>query len=484
MVSLKQKTVSGIKWTMAASIVQRVISFGTMVVLARLLTPADFGLFALAFVMIDGFGIFKSLGFDSALVRRKDEDIEKACNTAFFLIPAMGMILFVILFFFAPIGAKFLNNPQVAPIIRTLALVFVISTFGKVPQTILYRDMKFKYKSIGEVSASITYCAVALVLALNKFGVWSLVVAYISKILVQVSLEWYFSGWKPKFEFDKLIAWDMFHFGKYILAGGIVFFLYSNLDNIVIGKLLGVTMLGFYAIAMNVSTFLSQYLLDRVGFIMYPAYSKIQEDPEDVKRVMLKALKYVSIILFPFSFGLFIFAPDILRLVFGERWLPATNILRILAFVGLFRGMGSVIWPIFAARGKAKADFQVNLVQVAIFFILIVPLAMKFKLIGVGVAVLLANLISFTVGIIRTKNIIHIKLRQIFGALRLIMVASFFMLCAALFFRSVLLTKIADYNFIISSSVSLVVYIAATYFMNRNILKEIREIVLAEKSEI
>lgn len=476
MTSLKHKTISGIKWTMAASIAQRVIAFGTTVVLARILSPADFGLFALAFVMIDGFGIFKSLGFDSALVRRKDEDIERACNTAFFLIPAMGMILFVILFFFAPIGAKFLNNSQVTPIIRTLALVFVIGTFGKVPQTILYRSMKFKYKSIAEVSASIVYCAIALTLALNKFGVWSLVIAYIAKTLVQVSIEWYFSGWKPKFEFDKTVAWDMFHFGKYILGGGIVWFLYSNLDNIVVGKLLGVTMLGYYAIAMNVSTFLSQYLLDRVGFIMYPAYSRIQEDPEDVKRVMLKVLKYVSIVLFPFSFGLFIFAPDILRLVFGEKWLPATNILRILAFVGMFRGMGSVIWPIFAARGKAKADFQVNLVQVAIFFILVVPLAIKFKLIGVGIAVLFANLISFVVGIVRTKKIIHIKLQQIFTAIRPAILASLFMLCVAIFFKTMSFTKIANEDFIISCLTALIVYVAMTYWMNKNIQKEIREL--------
>lgn len=476
MPSLKHRTISGIKWTMAASVVQRIISFGTTVILARILSPADFGLFALAFVMIDGFGIFKSLGFDSALVRRKDEDIEKACNTAFFLIPAMGMILFVILFFFAPIGARFLNNPQVSPIIRTLALVFVISTFGKVPQTILYRDMKFKYKSIGEVSASITYCAVALVLALNKFGVWSLVAAYIVKTIVQVSIEWFFSGWKPKFEFDKVIAWDMFHFGKYVLGGGIVWFLYSNLDNIVVGKLLGVTMLGYYAIAMNVSTFLSQYLLDRVGFIMYPAYSKIQEDPEDVKRVMLKVLKYVSIILFPFSFGLFIFAPDILRLVFGAKWLPATNILRILAFVGMLRGMGSVIWPIFAARGKAKADFQVNLVQVAVFFVLVVPLAMQFKLIGVGAAVLLSSLASFVIGIVRTKKVIHFKVSQLFEALRPALVASLLMLCVAIFFKMMSFTKIINQDFVISVLISLLAYLAATYWMNKNILIEIKEV--------
>jgi O-antigen/teichoic acid export membrane protein len=476
MSSLKHKTISGIKWTFAVSIVQRIVSFGTTVILARILSPADFGLFALAFVMIDGFGIFKSLGFDSALVRRKGDNIEKACNTAFFLIPAMGMILFTVLFFFAPIGAQFFNNPQVAPLIRTIAIVFVISTFGKVPQTILYRDMKFKYKSIGEVAASVTYAFIALVLALNKFGVWSLVIAYIAKTLVQVSIEWYFSGWKPRFEFDKTIAWDMFHFGKYVLASGIISFLYSNLDNIVVGKFLGVAMLGFYAISLNISNFLGDYLLGRVGFIMFPAYSKIQEDPYDVRRVMLKTLKYVSILVFPFTFGLFAFAPDILRLVFGEKWLPATNILRILCFVGLFRCLGTTIWPIFMAKGQSKTDFQISAIQVGLFFVLIVPLAIKFKLIGVGIAVLLSNLVSFIIGIIRIKKIVFIGFRQVFASLRPAMLAAIFMLIAAIFLRSLSFTNIANENFIISGLTSLFVYMTAIYLMNRNIFKEIKEV--------
>lgn len=475
MPTLKHRTISGIKWTMAASIVQRIISFGTTVILARILSPADFGLFALAFVMIDGFGIFKSLGFDSALVRRKDEDIDKACNTAFFLIPAMGMILFAILFFFAPIGARFLNNLQVAPIIRTLALVFVISTFAKVPQTILYRDMKFKYKSVAEVSATVAYSTIALVLALNRFGVWSLVVAYILKVLTQSSIEWHFSGWKPKFEFDKTIAWDMFHFGKYVLAGSIIWFIYSNLDNVIIAKLLGVTMLGYYAISLNLATFLSQYLLDRVGFIMYPAYSEIQEDNEDLKRVMLKMLKYISVIIFPFSFGVFIFAPDILRLVFGEKWLPAANILRILAFVGMFRALGTAMWPAFLAKGRSKADFQVSLAQVVFFFILVVPLALKFKLIGVGFAVLSSSIISFSIGLIRIKRILHINPFLVLESVRIPLLCSLPILLGGILLKFIHLTKNLNLDFILSAFCVGLVYLLFIYSTNKNVLRDIKE---------
>lgn len=474
MTSLKHKTISGVKWTFVSSIAQRILSLGSTVVLARVLTPADFGLFALAFVMIDGFGIFKSLGFDSALIRRKD-DIPKAANTAFFLIPAMGIILFLILFLIAPLGAKLLGNPDVGSVIRALAFIFVISCFGKVPQTMLYRDMKFKYKAIAEISAHIVYISLAVILALAKFGVWSLVIAYILKNLVQISIEWFFSGWKPKLEFDRHLAGEMFHFGKFVLASGIIWFLFSNLDNLVIGRLLGVTILGFYALSMNISNLLNDYLLGKVGMIMYPAYSRIQDDTEDVKRVMLKGLRYISIIAFPFSFGLFIFAPDILRVVFGAKWLPAVNILRILSVVGMFRSLGSSIWPIFLAKGRSKADFQVGLAHVGVFFVLVIPLAVKFQLTGVGAAVLLSAIISFVIGLVRVKRIIHIEIYKIFEAVKPALFSSLLIFPAVILSKAWIVTPYSIFNLLSSGILAALIYLFAVYSMNKNILKEIKE---------
>jgi len=477
MSELKKQTVSGVKWVFAASVIQRGLSFITTIILARLLMPADFGLFALAFVMIDAFGVFKSLGFDSALVRRKD-DIKEAANTAFFLIPAMGMIIFIALIIFAPVGAKMLSNPPVANIIRALAIIFVIGCFGKVPQMILYRDMKFKYGTISDLTSQVAYVSTALILAFNKFGVWSLVIAYITRTVFKIALDWYFSGWKPKLEFKKSIALDMFHFGKYVWASSVILFLYANLDNMVIGKLLGVTMLGYYAITKNTSNFLSDYFLSKVSAVMYPAYSKIQHDKEDIKRIMLKSFRYISIIAFPFSLGLFIFAPDILRIVFGAKWLPATDILRILAFVGVFNSLATVISPIFLARGQSKADFQVGLAQVGIFFILVIPLAFKLRLVGVGLALLISTVVSFFIGLIRIKKIIDIKLLKIFQAIKPALLCSLLMLSIILILKYAIITKNIYFNFFIPAGISALFYFLVTYMLNKKALKEIREVLI------
>ena len=212
--------------------------------------------------------------------------------------------------------------------------------------------------------------------------------------------------------------------------------------------------------------------------IMYPAYSKIQEDPGDVKRVMLKAIKYISVVIIPFSFGMFIFAPDILQIIFGEKWLPATGVLRILAFVGMFRSLGSAIWPVFIARGKSKADFQVSLAQVGFFFVLVVPLAVKFQLIGVGYAVLLATIISFIIGIIRVKNILHIRAMSLFDAIKPALLCSLVMTSIVLITKHLAVLKEMNYGFLIYGFLATISYIVTTYLMNRNIIRDIKEVLM------
>lgn len=472
MISLKKQAVLGIKWTFIAGIAQRIISLGATAILARVLAPADFGLFGLAFVMIEALGLFKAFGFDSALVRRKD-DIDKACNTAFFLIPPIGIILYIILFILAPMGAKFMGNHSLTNVVRALGFVFIVGCLGKVAQNVLYRDMKFKYKSIGEIVSALLYCSTAVILALNKFGIWSLVIAYILKTISQISLDWYFSGWKPKFEFDKEIAWDMFHFGKYIIGSSIVYYLYSNLDAIVIGKMLGVTMLGYYVIAKNTSNFLNSYFLEKVGYVMYPAYSKIQNSQEAVTAYLLKILKYISIIVFPFAIGFSLFAPEIIHLVFGEKWLPATNILRILAFAGIFNSLGTAIWPIFLARGKSKADFQVNAVQVSIFFVLVIPLIAKLKLVGVGLAVLISSIVSLCIALIRVRQLIQVTFMEIFESIRLALVCSILMLIITFASKQVSFTVNIGYSFFLLSILSILIYSSSVYFIERKVFKDI-----------
>jgi PST family polysaccharide transporter len=444
-----------------------------------MLDPADFGLFALGFVMIEGLNIMKSLGIDSALVRRQD-DVKKAADTAFFLIPASGLLFFVILFIVAPVGASFLNEPSLTDIVRALGLVFLISCLGKVPQTMLYKDMKFNYRSIAELISKLIYISVVIFLALNGFGVWSLIVAYIIQNIVQVSMEWYYSGWKPTFHFDGKIAWEMFRFGKYMLASGIVGYVYSNSDNLLVGKILGVTALGYYSFARNFSNYLNENIFSRLGVILYPAYSKIQNENEELRNIVLKMIKYVSFFSFPFCCLILIYSQELLFVFFGAKWLPASNILRIITFVGVFNSISAMMWPVFLAKGQSKIEFYITLLQTSVFLILVVPLTIKYHLIGAGVALLLSSILSFLVGIIRLKQSIKLQLMPIIKSFKVSIIASLIMLFIGMTVNTVIINNIY-YNILIKGLLSAFSYCISGYLLEKDLFINLKNLYSLKK---
>jgi len=470
MSSLKQKTVSGIKWTSVSVIAQRILAIGTTVILARLLGPADFGLFALAMMVIDGFGIFRSLGFDSALVR-KQEDLGKAYNTAFLLMPLAGMVIFVLLFFSAPFAASFLNSNDLVRIIRVLGIIFFISCFSKIPETIIYKEMNFRAKAFIEFSGALIFSAIALILAFRGIGVWSLVYAYIGRIFVQGILQWVLAGWSPKFDFDLKVALEMFHFGKFILGSAFLKFMRRCVDKVIIGKLLGTTMLGFYSISFNIANILNENFLGRFSKIMFPAFSKIQNDNDQMRRIFIKIIGYVSVFIFPFGLLLFFYSKGILLVLFGEKWLPAANLLRVLSLAVFTSGLAVQMEPVLLAKGKSKFDFWVTFFQTLFFVALIIPLVKRYGLIGSGCALFFSSLAGFWIGFIRARIFLSIRLIDYYHALRLAFKASLGMLLAAAVFWP--LSSFFGFPYIFTAPVSIGVYVWIVYMLDKDFFKKL-----------
>lgn len=417
MSELKNQTVSGIKWLTGSNFLQKAIQTLGTIVLARILEPADFGLFALAFVAISALDLFKSMGFDSALIQRKD-NLEKAANTAFFIIPILGIFLFLVLAIFAPLIGKFFNNDQVVNIIRALGIIFIFTCFGKVPFALMEKKMLFRQISIIEMSTAIIFSASAIILALMGIGVWSLVIAYILKVANQNILLFIFAKWKPRFEFDKKIALEMFHFGKFLFLGGVVWFLKMNLDNLLVGKLLGITALGIYAIAFNIANFGADYFGGKVNRVIFPAFSKIQNDKYDLKQAFLKTTKFLGIFAFPFCVILFLMGDELIRVLYGSKWIEAGQVLKVLAFAGLFNTLPIAMGSLFNASGHPKIGFWFSIIQVLIFFLFIAPAAKLFGLFGIGMVVSVSALVAVIVYLPFTMRLISLKITDIFDCLK------------------------------------------------------------------
>jgi O-antigen/teichoic acid export membrane protein len=477
---LKRQTVSGIKWLVGSSFLQKAISVGTMVILARILGPADFGLFALAFIAIDALGLFKSMGFDSALIQRKD-NVEKAANTAFFIIPVLGILLYLILAISAPLIGKFLNNEQVVGIIRALGIIFVISCFGKVPAALMEKNMQFRQVSLIEISTSIVFSASAIILALMGMGVWSLVIAYILKVVNQNALLFIFAKWRPRLEFDKKIALEMLHFGKFLFLGGVVWFLKMNLDNLLVGKLLGVTALGIYAIAFNIANFGADYFSSKVYRVIFPAFSKIQDDKYDLRQAFLKTTKIVSILAFPFCVILFLMGDELIRVIYGLKWLEAVPVLKILAFAGLFNTLPVAMGPLFNASGHPKAGFWFSVIQVVIFLLFIAPAAKLFGLVGIGIVVSVSALVAVIAYLPFTMKLISLKITDIFNCLKSGLGSSLPMGLGIILLKYTLpkcnIGNMFYYNFAALAIFAVAIYGLFLFRIEKIIFKEIKELV-------
>jgi len=458
---------------------QRAIQTCATIILARILGPADFGLFALAFVAIDALGLFKSMGFDSALIQRKD-NIEKAANTAFFIIPVLGIALYLILAISAPWIGKFLNNQQVVGVIRALGIIFVISCLGKVPAALMEKNMRFRQISIIEVTTAIIFSTTAVVLAILGMGVWSLVIGYILKTIYQNIMFFIYYKWRPKLEFDKKVALEMFNFGKFLFLGGVVWFLKMNLDNMLVGRLLGVTALGLYAIAFNIANFGADYFGGRVYRVIFPAFAKLQSDKYDLRQAFLKTTKLISIFAFPFCAILFLLGGELIRIVYGTKWIAAIPVLKVLAFAGLFNTLPIAMAPTFNATGNPKATFWAIFLQTLLFCVFVIPAIKLFGLVGVGAIVALSSIIVNIGYLPFTMRLASLRLSDIFSSISPGLISSLafglvILLIKSFFLKGLVFTGFIFYlNTFILIAISFLIYLFLLYRLDKAIVREIK----------
>lgn len=432
--SLKRQTASGVKWLVSASLLEKLIQTATTVVLARLLEPADFGLFALAFVAMRSMNLFRSFGFDTALVQRKN-DIEQAARSAFCLITLMGVVIFLVLNAIAPILARFFNNQALEPIIKVLGLIFVLTAISRVPAVLMEKDMRFNKLAVIDVITAVIFTVLAISFAVNHWGVLSLVYAYLLKVFCRTAMIVWAAQWKPRFEFHRKIAAEMLRFGKYRFAESIVGFFSTNTDRIVIGKFLGTTLLGYYTVAFNMAFILGKYVMSKIGRVLFPVFSKVQDDDRDLRRIYLKAISYFSLMSIPFATAVYLFSAEIIRIVYGDKWIAAIPILKILVIASALNILNAAGGPILLAKGKSKETFMLNLIETVVFLPAAVLLISLFKLQGAALALVVASAVKLVLNWIRISRTIQLDIRRVIPKMKLAALCSLAMIAVTALIR-------------------------------------------------
>lgn len=480
MSSLKQKAVSAAKWQVINNVLQKVISVGTFAVLARILEPSVFGLFAMAFIDIDGLGMFKSLGLDAGIIQRKTKT-ESANHTAFFLIQGMGIVLFIMCEAFAPFAGHFFNRPEVGSILKALGVIFVMSGFGRVPAALLTKDMRFRLMSIIELVGATINCFFAIIFALISPTVWSLVWAYIIKQITMTGLTWYFSDYRMKWQFDSKVAKELFHFGKFMVGLSILWYIGGNIGNAVVGKMMGATALGYYTLANNIGSFINTNFTSIVSRIMFPAYSAIQDDEEAIKRAYLKTIKFISMFSIPFAIMLICLAKELVLTLYGEKWRPVIPLLQLFGVIQMIVPITICSGSLFRGCGKPAWEFNVTFFRLLLGVPTLIIFTIAWGLFGTLTSAIVMTGVFAPVDVILDRKIVQFDMKEFFAALSPSIVCSLIMgVSIAIVKTAVLfypfLSPVVSHHFIQLLTFGLVgvsAYLIAFFFIDRRSTLEV-----------
>lgn len=391
--SLSKKVVRGGLWVFALRIINRGLGFIKTIILARLLSPEDFGLLGIAMLAIATLDTFSQTGFQNALIQKK-ENIESYLDTAWTVSAIRGILLFLILFFSAPLVATFFKSPQATLVIKVIAISTLLSGFRNIGILFFQKELEFNKQFVYELSTTLVNLAVAVTLAFMLRNVWALVWGGLAASLVRLFLSYILQPYRPRVKFNKDEFKELFGFGKWVLGSSILIFLITQGDDIFVGKMLGVTALGFYQMAYLISNLPATEISHVISRVTFPAYSKLQDDIKRLQGAYLDVLKLTAFFSIPMAGGIFILAPEFTKVFLGEKWISAVPAMRVLVLAGLIRSIAATTGAVFHGIGKPRIDTIWQVIRLAVLIVLIYPFTVYWNLSGTSIAVLLSILVA------------------------------------------------------------------------------------------
>jgi O-antigen/teichoic acid export membrane protein len=408
---LRKQIVTGMSWVTLYIYVVRIIGFLATLVLAKLLTPEDFGLVAIGVLVIETSMIFGKFGIGQALIYRKDQ-IEPAANAAFFLVMGFNLLLVTGLILGAPWIGNFFNSPTVVPIIVWLSLTMLPNAVKIIPTVLLEKELKFKRLVLPEVIPAVVSAVGSIVAAVMGAGVWSLVIRQILYSFLGLVMVWWISPLKIRFQFDWKIFREIVDYGKHMITVSLLLLVLYNIDNMIVGKIVGTTALGFYVLAFRIANLPVQEGSHVISKVMFPVFSKIRHDRTALRDGFLKVMKFVSAFCAPVALGMALYTPDLIRMIYGEKWLDTILPLQILTAYGFIRALGVPGGEIMKSIGKPKYITYTVLIMLAVIFPFVLPVAKKSGIVGISVLMSVAMLVGNLFALSVTAHFLKLKFKE------------------------------------------------------------------------
>lgn len=357
--SVPRAAVRGVAWLGIGRVLEQVVAFGVFVLLGRLLEPAAFGLIAAASVIILLLRVFVGAGFARALVQR-EELIDDHVQTAFWTSMACGLGLALLTFAIAPLVADLFSQPRLTAVVRVLSVVFVLAALDSVPSALVDRSMRFRVQALRRFGATIAGSAAAVGLALGGAGVWALVAQILVVETVLVVMLWSMAGFRPRRRFSPTDFRELFAFGSHYMGIRLSLFLTQNLDNFLIGWVLGPVALGLYVVGYRVLIVFNELVTMTISQVALPTFARYQSDSERLRETFYGSISLGATAGWPVFAGLALLADQLVPFLFGDKWNGSVPVMRALALAGAVQVATIFMQNLVVAVGETRNEFRWN----------------------------------------------------------------------------------------------------------------------------
>lgn len=404
--SLKKQTFKGVLWSGIERMSGQGVLFLVMLVIARILSPKEFGLIGMLTIFLSVAQSLIDSGFSQALIRKQNRT-ETDNSTVFYFNIVISCLIYLLLYIIAPYVSVFYSEPQLCKVMRVLCLIVIVNSFAVVQRALLTAKIDFKTQSKASFIAAISSGIFGIVLALKEFGVWAIVYQQLLNRIIQTVLLWYFSKWRPVLLFSYSSFKDLFSFGSKLMISGLIDTIYNNIYQIVIGKYFSASSLGHFTQAKQITNLPSTNVTNIFQRVTYPVLCTLQDDNEKLREDYRKLLKLSSFFIFPMMCCLAGVSEPLVNILLGEKWHFTSILIIPLCFSVMWYPVASINLNLLQVKGRSDLFLKLEIIK-KIVGVAVLILSFPFGLVVMCYARIIATIISLVLNTYYTGKLIQV----------------------------------------------------------------------------
>lgn len=442
-----KSAVGGVYWTFLDLILNKALYFITTIFLARVLGPTEFGLIGMITVFI---AIGNSLiegGLSTSILKMKSPK-EIDFSTVFWINVLISILVYIIIFFASPYIAAFYEEPILEDVIKIFSLGFIIISFKSIHIVRLTVNMKFKTITLLNIPGNIISSIIAIYLAHQGYGIWSLVILFLTNQIVSTIIYWIATGWKPIIVLNKGVFFKHLNFGYKLMLSSQLNIIYDNINNILIGKFFDAKILGYYERAFTLNNYPISIFSSIISKVTLPLYAKIKNNREEVLSVFKKTLELVSFGSFIVSGVLFLVSHELIVLALGEKWLESIPIFKVLIFSFAVYPVHTLNISMLNLYGRSDIFLKIEIIK-KIMAVLIIFIGLKYGVMGLVYANVIISFLSLYININATSKVLENSKKEQFVLLIKNFIILFSSINLSIIFQNVQLTNDLIFSFLL-----------------------------------